>query len=105
MTPLQKNLLSSVLFSALSLCSLTVNATNGYFAHGYGARSKAMAGTGVAFSQDAVAGALNPAGLVYVGNRFDVEVELFSPLRQYTVEGGPTQPRFFHSIPARLQRK
>jgi len=95
MTPLQKNLLSSVLFSALSLCSLTVNATNGYFAHGYGARSKAMAGTGVAFSQDAVAGALNPAGLVYVGNRFDVEVELFSPLRQYTVEGGPTPASVF----------
>ena len=95
MTPLQKNLFSGVLFSALSLCSLTVNATNGYFAHGYGARSKAMAGTGVAFSQDAVAGALNPAGLVYVGNRFDVEVELFSPLRQYTVEGGPTPASVF----------
>ena len=63
MNPLQKNLLPSVLFSALSLSSFTVNATTGYFAHGYGARSKAMAGTGVAFSHDAVAGALNPAGL------------------------------------------
>jgi long-chain fatty acid transport protein len=95
MTPLQKYLWSSVLFSALSLSSLTVNATNGYFAHGYGARSKAMAGTGVAFSQDAVAGALNPAGLVYVGTRLDVEVELFSPLRQYTVQGGPTPASTF----------
>src|SRR5665811_506853 len=95
MAPLQRNLLSGVLFSALSLGSFTVNATNGYFAHGYGARSKAMAGTGVAFSQDAVAGALNPAGLAYVGTRLDVEVELFSPLRQYTVQGGPTQASVF----------
>ena len=95
MNPLQKNLLSGVFFGALSLSSLTVNATNGYFAHGYGARSKAMAGTGVAFSQDAVAGALNPAGLVYAGNSVDLEVELFSPLRQYTVEGGPTPASVF----------
>ena len=95
MNPLQKNLLPGVLFSALSLSSLTVNATNGYFAHGYGARSKAMAGTGVAFSQDAVAGALNPAGLVYVGNSVDVELEFFSPLRKYTVEGGPTPASVF----------
>jgi long-chain fatty acid transport protein len=95
MNHLQKNLLSGVLFSALSLSCFAVNATNGYFAHGYGARSKAMAGTGVAFSQDAVAGALNPAGLVYVGTRLDVEMELFSPLRQYTVEGGPTSASTF----------
>jgi len=95
MTPLQKNLLPSVLLTALSLSSFAANATNGYFAHGYGARSKAMAGTGVAFSQDAVAGALNPAGLAYVGDRLDLEVELFSPLRQYTVEGGPTPASVF----------
>jgi hypothetical protein len=43
MNPQQKNLLNYVLFSTVSLYSLTVNATNGYFAHGYGARSKAMA--------------------------------------------------------------
>ncbi|CAA9891845.1 conserved exported hypothetical protein [Candidatus Methylobacter favarea] len=95
MTPLQKNLFSGILFSALSLSSFAVNATNGYFAHGYGARSKAMAGTGVAFSQDAIAGALNPAGLVYVGNSLDVELEFFSPLRQYTVQGGPTPASIF----------
>ena len=72
MTTLKKNLWLCTLIMALSLSSLAANATNGYFAHGYGARSKAMAGTGVAFSQDSLAGALNPAGLVYVGNRVDV---------------------------------
>jgi len=44
-------------------------ATNGYFAHGYGARSKAMAGVGAALPQDAMAAAVNPAGMVFVGNR------------------------------------
>ena len=95
MNPLQKNLLSGILFSALSSSSFSVNATNGYFVHGYGARSKAMAGSGVAFSQDAATGALNPAGLVYVGNSLDLELEFFSPLRQHTVEGGPTPASVF----------
>ncbi len=103
MNPLQKNLLYSALFTAFSLSSYTANATNGYFAHGYGARSKAMAGAGVAFSQDAIAGALNPAGLVYVGNRFDGEVELFSPIRQYTVEGGPTPASVFPLKPGTVE--
>lgn len=64
------------------------HATNGYFAHGYGARSKAMAGASTAFSQDAIAAAaINPAGLSYVGNRLDGELELFAPFREYRVEG------------------
>jgi len=65
-------------------------ATNGYFAHGYGARSKAMAGAGAALPQDAMAAAVNPAGMAFVGNRLDVEMELFNPNRQYTVQGAPT---------------
>jgi len=65
-------------------------ATNGYFAHGYGARSKAMAGVGAALPQDAMAAAVNPAGMVFVGNRLDVEMELFNPNREYTVQGAPS---------------
>jgi len=65
-------------------------ATNGYFAHGYGARSKALAGVGAALPQDAMAAAVNPAGMAFVGNRLDVEMELFNPNRQYTVQGAPT---------------
>ena len=36
-----------------------------------------------------------PAGLVYVGTSVDVELEFFSPLRKYTVEGGPTPASVF----------
>ncbi len=65
-------------------------ATNGYFSHGYGARSKAMAGAGAALPQDAMAAAVNPAGMAFVGDRLDLEMELFSPRREYTVQGAPT---------------
>ena len=89
MTSLKKTLVLTIATTVLGFIP-TANATNGYFAHGYGARSKAMAGTGTAFSQDAVAAAVNPAGLAYVGDRLDLEGEVFSPHREYRIQGAPT---------------
>ncbi len=54
-------------------------ATNGYFAHGYSAKSKALAGGGSALPQDAMIAADNPAGMVRVGERMDLGLSLFSP--------------------------
>jgi len=59
----------------------TANATTGYFLHGYGARAMATGGAGVAFPQDAVAPATNPAGIAFVGNRADAGLQAFSPKR------------------------
>ena len=59
-------------------------ATNGYFSHGYGTKSKGLAGGGVALPQDAMAAATNPAGMVWVGDRMDLGAALFSPHRNYT---------------------
>lgn len=58
-----------------------VNATDGYFSHGYGMRSKGMGGVGVALPFDAMAGANNPAGMAWVGNRMDVGIDWFQPRR------------------------
>ncbi len=66
------------------------HATNGYFSHGYGTANKGLAGAGVALPQDSLAGATNPAGMVHVGDRIDAGVALFSPIREYTVSGGPS---------------
>jgi len=56
-----------------SLCiSASASATNGYFSHGFGTQSKAMAGAGVALSLDSLAPATNPAGLLDVGDRRDI---------------------------------
>lgn len=85
-----KGLVACAVTAALTI-PMTAMATNGYFAHGYGTKSKGMAGGGVALSQDAMAGATNPAGMVEVGNRMDLGVALFSPSsRGYTVSGTPS---------------
>lgn len=67
---------------AVSLLSPTASATIGYFAIGYGVRSLGMAGAGVAYPQDALAAATNPAGMGLVGERIDGGLRFFSPTRE-----------------------
>jgi long-chain fatty acid transport protein len=62
-------------------------ATNGYFSHGYGIKSKGMAGVGIAYGQDALAAATNPANMVLVGSRWDVGLDYFRPQRESTISG------------------
>ena len=54
-------------------------ATNGYFADGYGTKNKGLVGGGVAAPQDAMIAATNPAGMVFVGERMDLGLAVFSP--------------------------
>lgn len=72
---------------ALALASGTAAATNGFFAHGYGTKSKALAGAGVALAEDAMITATNPAGMARVGNRMDIGAALFAPYRSYQASG------------------
>ncbi len=75
------------------LASPAVNATNGYFGHGYSTKEKGLAGAGTAFSQDAMAAATNPAGMAFVGSRLDIGAAFFSPSpRSYTLTGNPVAP-------------
>lgn len=57
-------------------------ATNGYFLPGYGAKSIGMGGAGVAFAQDSLAAASNPAGILDVGTRGDFGLGIFNPPRR-----------------------
>lgn len=66
----------------LATISSTAFATNGYFAHGYGMKSKGMGGVGIALPQDSLAASANPAGMVSVGNRLDVGIDWFKPERE-----------------------
>ena len=71
-------------------------ATNGYFLIGYGAKARSMGGAGVAYAQDALAAAANPAGMADVKMntmRIDVGGEFFLPKRSFvndstTLESG-----------------
>ena len=75
------------------LVSPAVNATNGYFSHGFSTKEKGLAGAGTAYSQDSMAAATNPAGMAFVGERMDIGLQLFSPSpRGYTVTGTPQPP-------------
>lgn len=63
------------------------NATNGYFAHGYGTKAKGMGGVGMAISQDAYAPGINPAGIAGMETRIDGSITYFRPERSYEVFG------------------
>ena len=45
---------------------LSAQATEGYFALAYGTAQRGVAGAGVAFSQDAMSGSINPASVATV---------------------------------------
>ncbi len=62
-------------------------ATEGYFQHAYGLRHKALAGAGAASAEDATAISLNPAGLVDVGNQFNMGISAFFPVRGFDASG------------------
>ncbi len=72
-----------------SLVSSSAWATNGYAPHGVGQKSKGMGGVGVAYTQDTLAGGINPAGMVHQGNSMDLGIELFRPIRKTTISGTP----------------
>lgn len=79
-------------------------ATNGYFAHGYGIKSKALAGAGVAMPMDAMDASTNPANMVFVGNQWNLGLTWFSPRREYTVRGAPTGfPGTFGQVPGNFE--
>ncbi len=69
------------------LATNTASATNGYFAHGYGAKSLGIAGIGIALPQDGLAAATNPAGTAFVGDRADLGLTLFQPRRGADISG------------------
>jgi long-chain fatty acid transport protein len=69
---------------ALLLAPFSAQATNGYFLIGYGAKSRSMGGVGVAYAQDGLASAFNPAGMADAGvgaMRIDFGGEFFNPPR------------------------
>jgi long-chain fatty acid transport protein len=84
MKVLFKRWLLSVGLISMSVIPLSSYATNGYFLIGYGAKSRSMGGVGVAYGQDGLAAAANPAAMADVEvdtMRIDAGAELFLPNR------------------------
>jgi len=62
-------------------------ATDGYFSHGYGMKSKGRAGASTAMATDSFGGAVNPATMAFAGNRLDLGVDWFRPDRSASRTG------------------
>ena len=88
------------LAAAFVAAASVAQATNGYSPTGFGSTNKGLAGAGVALPQDALAGATNPAGMVHVGNRFDLGIALFAPDRGFTADDNAAAVPPPPSVPA-----
>ncbi len=90
---MKRKLLVSMLVAG-GLIAPAAYATNGYFANGYGIKAEGMGGVGIAFPQDSLAAATNPAGMVLIGNRADLGLELFNPNRSSQITAGGVTSEF-----------
>lgn len=83
---LTRALLATTLLAATG----SAMATNGYFSHGYGMKAKGMGGASVAMTDNAFAGANNPAVAAWAGDRAEIGLDLFMPKRGMERTGGTT---------------
>lgn len=74
MIPLVRSKILLTLSFAI-LADTAVQANNGTQFTGYGVKAQGMGGASVALPQDTTAAANNPAGMAFVGDRFDLEVQ------------------------------
>jgi long-chain fatty acid transport protein len=69
---------------------LAAQATDGYFANGYGLKSLGMGGAAAAVAQEPFGGAVNPGAMSFLGNEWQLGLAWFSPHRDASRTGsGP----------------
>lgn len=74
-----------------TLATFSAQATDGYFSHGYGIKSKGRAGVALAATDDAYGGANNPATISWADNQFNLGIDWFRPTRS-AERTGPAAP-------------
>jgi long-chain fatty acid transport protein len=82
------NTLRATVVAVVLATGSTSWATDGYFPHGYGMKALGMGGASVAMTDNAFAGANNPATAAFAGNRYEMGVNLFSPKRSAVTADG-----------------
>ncbi|MHB1938948.1 MAG: OmpP1/FadL family transporter [Acidobacteriaceae bacterium] len=78
---------TAVLAAALALPATAFATTAGYFELGFSSKNDGLAGAGVALPEDSMAQATNPAGISFVGSRFDIGAAGFWAYRGYSNQG------------------
>lgn len=84
--PFSKKL--SLLFISLSFICSAIYAFNGVYDYGFSEISRGMGGSGAALPQDSIIPAMDPAGAVFVGHRFDLGGALYIPFMNYEANPG-----------------
>ncbi|MEA3412342.1 MAG: outer membrane protein transport protein [Pseudomonadota bacterium] len=82
MIQFRRHVLSGAVLGAMAALPLASHATTGYLALGFGTQEMGMAGATSAAPQSAVAAAVNPAGMAFVGTRADLGIRTFIPIRE-----------------------
>ena len=96
----------SIVLILIGISFQTLNATEGYFKHGYGIKYSAMGGAGTALSLSSIGAATNPASLSFLDSRFDFSIAGFMPSREFTVTGAPSGfPGTFGLTPGTVESK
>ena len=72
---------------AAAIAPLWAHATDGYFSHGYGMKAKGRGGASTAMATDSFGGAVNPATMIFAGERIDLGIDWFRPDRSARREG------------------
>lgn len=93
-------LLRSALLSLIIALAvpLSAHATFGYFQVGHGSRSTAMGGASIAYVRDAIAIAVNPAGMSWIGDGLDVSLVGFAPTRGGMLDTGGILGESFSAV-------
>jgi long-chain fatty acid transport protein len=72
----------------LLLASAAAQATDGYFANGYGMKSVGMGGAAVALALEPFGGAVNPGAMSFLDSQWQLGASWFSPDRSASRTGG-----------------
>jgi long-chain fatty acid transport protein len=79
-----------LILALIAAAPVAAQATDGYFANGYGMKSIGMGGAAIAVVQEPFGGAVNPGAMSMLGNEWQLGIAWFSPHRNASRTGsGP----------------
>ena len=76
-----------LIVALIAAAPLAAQATDGYFANGYGMKANGMGGAAIAVAQEPFGGAVNPGAMSFLGNEWQFGVAWFSPHRNASRTG------------------
>ena len=76
-----------LILALIAATPMAAQATDGYFANGYGLKSLGMGGAAAAVAQEPFGGAVNPGAMSFLGNEWQLGIAWFSPDRNASRTG------------------